>query len=110
MDWPGNVTQIKNFVEWMYILVRSSNKNIEVITSNMLPNDFLSQNKNSNQDKNKREDTMNLPIKDARKNFEKEYLINQVNRFGGNISKTAKFVGMERSALHRKIKEIGIKK
>ena len=53
---------------------------------------------------------MNLPIKDARKNFEKEYLINQVNRFGGNISKTAKFVGMERSALHRKIKEIGIKK
>ena len=53
---------------------------------------------------------MNLPIKDARKHFEKEYLINQVSRFGGNISKTANFIGMERSALHRKIKEIGIKK
>ena len=53
---------------------------------------------------------MNLPIKDARKHFEKQYLINQVNRFGGNISKTANFIGMERSALHRKIKGIGIKK
>ena len=53
---------------------------------------------------------MNLPIKDARKNFEKEYLINQVNKFGGNISKTANHIGMERSALHRKIKEVGIKK
>ena len=53
---------------------------------------------------------MNLPIKDARKHFEKEYLLNQVSRFGGNISKTANFIGMERSALHRKIKDIGIKK
>ena len=53
---------------------------------------------------------MNLPIKDARKHFEKEYLRNQVSRFGGNISKTANFIGMERSALHRKIKDIGIKK
>ena len=107
IDWPGNVTQIKNFVEWMYILVKSSNKKIDLITSSMLPNDFLNQNKNINQNKR---DTMNLPIKDARKNFEREYLLNQVNRFGGNISKTANFIGMERSALHRKIKEIGIKK
>ena len=107
IDWPGNVTQIKNFVEWMYILVKSSNKKIDLITSNMLPNDFLNQNKNVNQNKRA---TMNLPIKDARKHFEREYLLNQVNRFGGNISKTANFIGMERSALHRKIKEIGIKK
>ena len=107
IDWPGNVTQIKNFVEWMYILVKSSNKKIDLITSNMLPNDFLNQNKNVNQNK---KDTMNLPIKDARKHFEREYLLNQVNRFGGNISKTANFIGMERSALHRKIKEIGLKK
>ena len=62
---------------------------------------------NKNVDK---ESVMNLPLKSARKNFEKQYLINQVNRFGGNISKTANFIGMERSALHRKIKEIGIKK
>ena len=53
---------------------------------------------------------MNLPIKDARKEFEKNYLLNQVNRFGGNISKVANFIGMERSALHRKIKQIGVKK
>ena len=93
----------------MYILVKSSNKKIDVITSNMLPNDFLNQNKNSNNDEEKK-DFMNLTIKDARKHFEREYLLKQVNRFGGNISKTANFIGMERSALHRKIKEIGIKK
>ena len=52
---------------------------------------------------------MNLPIKDARKHFEKEYLLNQVSRFGGNISKTANFIGMERSALHRKLKLLGVK-
>ena len=109
IDWPGNITQIKNFIEWMYILVKSSNKKIDVITSNMLPNDFLNQNKNSNNDEEKK-DFMNLTIKDARKHFEREYLLKQVNRFGGNISKTANFIGMERSALHRKIKEIGIKK
>ena len=53
---------------------------------------------------------MNLPIKEARKAFERNYLINQVDRFGGNISKTANFIGMERSALHRKIKDVGVKK
>ena len=109
IDWPGNVTQIKNFVEWLYILVKSSNKKIDLITSNMLPNDLLTEKKDGNK-KEEKKTIMNLPIKDARKNFEKEYLINQVSRFGGNISKTANFIGMERSALHRKIKEIGIKK
>ena len=109
IDWPGNVTQIKNFVEWLYILVNSSNKKIDLITSNMLPNDLLTEKKDGSK-KEEKKTIMNLPIKDARKNFEKEYLINQVSRFGGNISKTANFIGMERSALHRKIKEIGIKK
>ena len=109
IDWPGNVTQIKNFVEWLYILVKSSNKKIDLITSNMLPNDLLTEKKDGRK-KEENKTIMNLPIKDARKNFEKEYLINQVSRFGGNISKTANFIGMERSALHRKIKEIGIKK
>ena len=109
IDWPGNVTQIKNFVEWLYILVKSSNKKIDLITSNMLPNDLLTEKKDGSK-KEEKKTIMNLPIKDARKNFEKEYLINQVSRFGGNISKTANFIGMERSALHRKIKEIGIKK
>ena len=110
VDWPGNVTQIKNFVEWLHIFIKSSNKKIDVITTNMLPNDLINENsrdKSSNEDK---KTIMNLPLKDARKHFEREYLINQVSRFGGNISKTANFIGMERSALHRKIKEIGIKK
>ena len=110
VDWPGNVTQIKNFVEWLHIFIKSSNKKIDVITTNMLPNDLINENsrdKSSNEDK---KTIMNLPLKDARKHFEREYLINQVSRFGGNISKTANFIGMERSALHRKIKEVGIKK
>ena len=110
INWPGNVTQIKNFVEWLYIYIKSTSKETELITTKMLPNDLLHEKKDVD---NKDDDTksiMNLPIKDARKNFEKKYLINQVNRFGGNISKTANFIGMERSALHRKIKEIGIKK
>ena len=108
LEWPGNVTQIKNFVDWLYILVKSSTKKIDIITANMLPNDLLNKNKDENNKENK--SIMNMPIKDARKNFEKQYLINQVRRFGGNISKTANFIGMERSALHRKIKEIGVKK
>ena len=108
INWPGNVTQIKNFVDWLYILVKSSSKKIDTITTNMLPNDLLNENTNTSLDENK--SIMNLPIKDARKHFERQYLINQVNRFGGNISKTANFIGMERSALHRKIKGIGIKK
>ena len=109
IDWPGNVTQIRNFVDWLYILVKSSNKKIDLITGNMLPNDLLTEKKDDSK-KEEKKTIMNLPIKDARKHFEKEYLINQVSRFGGNISKTANFIGMERSALHRKIKEIGIKK
>ena len=109
IDWPGNVTQIENFVEWLYIFVKSSNEKIDIITNKMIPNDLLGKNAKSNKNVDK-ESVMNLPLKSARKNFEKQYLINQVNRFGGNISKTANFIGMERSALHRKIKEIGIKK
>ena len=79
------------------------------ITVNLLPKELF---KNSNQLNESKSNKliMNLPIKEARKEFEKKYLINQVNRFGGYISKTANFIGMERSALHRKIKNIGVKK
>ena len=55
------------------------------------------------------ENTLSVPLKEARENFEKEYLTTQLKKFGGNISKTAKFVGMERSALHRKLKLLGVK-
>ena len=54
-------------------------------------------------------DNLSIPLREARENFEKEYLISQIKKFGGNISKTAKFVGMERSALHRKLKLLGVK-
>jgi two-component system nitrogen regulation response regulator NtrX len=54
------------------------------------------------------EHLMSLPLRDAREIFEREYLIAQINRFGGNISRTAEFVGMERSALHRKLKSLGV--
>ena len=110
IDWPGNITQIKNFIEWLDIFIKSSNKKIDVITTSMLPNDLVNGDNNDKSSNKDKKSVMNLPIKDARKHFEREYLINQVSRFGGNISKTANFIGMERSALHRKIKEIGIKK
>ena len=110
IDWPGNITQIKNFIEWLDIFIKSSNKKIDVITTSMLPNDLVNGDNNDKSSNKDKKSIMNLPIKDARKHFEREYLLNQVSRFGGNISKTANFIGMERSALHRKIKEIGIKK
>ena len=107
--WPGNITQLKNFVDWLYIMypkLINKGKNISV---NLLPKDLF---KKSNELDETRSNQliMNLPIRKARKEFEKKYLVNQVNRFGGNISKTANFIGMERSALHRKIKNIGVKK
>ena len=109
MEWPGNVTQIKNFIDWLYIINNTAKNKDNLITSKMLPKDILITKNKKIEDANYKS-IMNLPIKDARKNFEKEYLINQVNKFGGNISKTANHIGMERSALHRKIKEVGIKK
>ena len=108
-SWPGNITQLKNFVDWLYIMYPKIINRENNITVNLLPKELF---KNSNQLNESKSNKliMNLPIKEARKEFEKKYLINQVNRFGGNISKTANFIGMERSALHRKIKNIGVKK
>lgn len=101
-DWPGNVRQLKNTVERMLIL--SSDE--EVITVSLLPPDIMADSEiirpNSNTE------IMTLPLRDARETFEREYLNVQIQRFQGNISKTAEFVGMERSALHRKLKGLGI--
>jgi two-component system nitrogen regulation response regulator NtrX len=91
-DWPGNVRQLKNTVERMLIL--SSDE--EVITDS----EIIRPNSNT--------EIMTLPLRDARETFEREYLNVQIQRFQGNISKTAEFVGMERSALHRKLKGLGI--
>jgi two-component system nitrogen regulation response regulator NtrX len=104
-DWPGNVRQLRNNVERLMIL--AGGEPDAVITANMLPQDVGSM-VPSMPNGNGGEHLMGLPLREAREVFEREYLVAQINRFGGNISRTAEFVGMERSALHRKLKALGI--
>jgi two-component system nitrogen regulation response regulator NtrX len=103
-DWPGNVRELRNLVERITIL--SSNETQSNI--NKLIEDILNPS-SSYQNKNLIEKSFSSPLKEARKHFEKEYLTTQLKKNHGNISKTADFIGMERSALHRKLKELGIK-
>ena len=103
-DWPGNVRQLRNIVENLVIMAQGDEATISV---DMLPLDIGSPTPATKSDNGETE-VMSLPLRDARENFEREYLIAQVGRFGGNISRTAEFVGMERSALHRKLKTLGI--
>lgn len=104
-DWPGNVRQLRNNVERLMIL--ASGDPTSEITAKMLPSEVgdstpaMVNGAGSQQ-------LMALPLRDAREVFEREYLMAQVSRFGGNISKTAEFIGMERSALHRKLKSLGL--
>ena len=103
--WPGNVRQLRNNVERLLILSRGE-ENESVITASLLPaevGDMLPRVPTQSD-----QHIMSLPLREAREVFEKEYLIAQINRFGGNISKTSEFVGMERSALHRKLKSLGV--
>jgi two-component system, NtrC family, nitrogen regulation response regulator NtrX len=104
-DWPGNVRQLRNNVERLMIL--AGGEPDAVINANMLPQDVGSM-VPAMPNGNGGEQLMGLPLRDARELFEREYLLAQINRFGGNISRTAEFVGMERSALHRKLKALGI--
>jgi two-component system nitrogen regulation response regulator NtrX len=104
-DWPGNVRQLRNNVERLMILAGGDPD--AVISANMLPQDVGSM-VPSMPNGNGGEQLMGLPLRDAREVFEREYLLAQISRFGGNISRTAEFVGMERSALHRKLKALGI--
>ena len=104
-DWPGNVRQLRNNVERLMIL--ASGDPDSVITASMLPQDVGSM-VPSMPNGNGGEHLMGLPLREAREVFEREYLVAQISRFGGNISRTAEFVGMERSALHRKLKALGI--
>lgn len=101
-DWPGNVRQLKNTVERMLILSSDD----EVISVSMLPPDIMADSEIIRP--NSSTEIMTLPLREARETFEREYLNVQIQRFQGNISKTAEFVGMERSALHRKLKGLGI--
>jgi two-component system nitrogen regulation response regulator NtrX len=104
-DWPGNVRQLRNNVERLMILAGGDAS--AVVDASMLPPDVGSM-VPSMPNGNGGEQLMGLPLRDAREVFEREYLVAQISRFGGNISRTAEFVGMERSALHRKLKALGI--
>jgi two-component system nitrogen regulation response regulator NtrX len=104
-DWPGNVRQLRNNVERLMIL--AGGDPTAAISASMLPQDVGSM-VPSMPNGNGGEQLMGLPLREARELFEREYLLAQINRFGGNISRTAEFVGMERSALHRKLKALGI--
>jgi two-component system nitrogen regulation response regulator NtrX len=104
-DWPGNVRQLRNNVERLMILAGGDPE--AVITASMLPPDVGSMIP-SMPNGNGGEHLMSLALREAREVFEREYLLAQINRFGGNISRTAEFVGMESSALHRKLKALGI--
>ena len=103
-DWPGNVRELRNFVERISILSVNENK----ININNLVRDALSQ-KNLQKKTDSYDNILSFPLKEAREKFEKNYLTSQLKKHKGNISKTAEFVGMERSALHRKLKTLGIK-
>jgi two-component system nitrogen regulation response regulator NtrX len=104
-DWPGNVRQLRNNVERLMIL--AGGEPDAVISASMLPQDVGSM-VPAMPNGNGGEQLMGLPLREAREVFEREYLVAQISRFGGNISRTAEFVGMERSALHRKLKALGI--
>lgn len=103
-DWPGNVRQLRNIVERMLIL--ATDETGDVLTADLLPSDVGSA--SPALPSQNAEQVISLPLREAREHFEREYLIAQISRFGGNISRTAAFIGMERSALHRKLKSLGV--
>ncbi len=100
--WPGNVRQLRNVIEWVMIMAGGEG----AVRPDQLPPELVDTGAVAKGEPG--ENMMTLPLRDARELFEKEYLESQIRRFGGNISKTAQFVGMERSALHRKLKQLGI--
>ncbi len=104
-DWPGNIRQLRNNIERLMILARTDGPD-SPISADMLPTDLgdMLPKVSAKGDYH----IMTLPLREAREMFERDYLIAQINRFGGNISRTAEFVGMERSALHRKLKSLGV--
>jgi two-component system nitrogen regulation response regulator NtrX len=104
-DWPGNVRQLRNIIERTIILAPC--ERVERIEADMLPSEVL-ESKGSGGLSSQAMMIMGSPLREARESFEREYLKIQIRRFSGNISRTASFIGMERSALHRKLKALGI--
>jgi len=104
-DWPGNVREVRNVIERLLIMTRGERR--DVIKCEMLPSE-INGSAPASLTWDRSLEVMGLPLRDAREAFEREYLLAQITRFGGNISRTAGFVGMERSALHRKLKLLGV--
>ncbi len=100
-EWPGNIRELRNLIERIAILSPDTPEKISNIIKESL--------KSEEKDISKAENLLSVPLKEAREKFEKEYLNTQLRKFNGNIAKTAEFIGMERSALHRKLKGYGIK-
>ena len=100
-DWPGNVRELRNLIDRIAILSPCNDDKISNIIKESLKSEDAATITSEN--------SLSIPLKEARENFEKEYLTTQLRKFNGNISKTADFIGMERSALHRKLKGFGIK-
>ena len=100
-DWQGNVRELRNLIERVAILQPENKDKVSNIIKESLKSDSLNE--------KVKENCLSIPLKEAREKFEKEYLTIQLKKFNGNISKTANFVGMERTALHRKLKGLGIK-
>ncbi len=103
--WPGNIRELRNLIERVTILSVNENK----LDTNKILNDILTLNPTLLDNTKNLEDAMTYPLKEARESFEKQYLLKQLKINHGNISKTADYIGMERSALHRKLKTLGIK-
>ena len=104
--WPGNLNELRNIIDWLLIMAPNNEQGI--ITSEMLPPEI---NFTSNEvNFGSMNDFLSFNLKEAREKFEKEYLSAQIDRFSGNISRTASFIKMERSALHRKLKTLEIEK
>ena len=104
-EWPGNVRQLRNIIERTLILApgdRASCIEVDLLPAEVLDNQGASPGGNATLA------IMGSPLREARESFEREYLKIQIRRFSGNISRTASFIGMERSALHRKLKALGI--
>ena len=104
-DWPGNVRQLRNIIERTLILAPGDR--VACIEVDLLPPEILD-NQSPMSGANTTMAIMGSPLREARESFEREYLKIQIRRFSGNISRTASFIGMERSALHRKLKALGI--
>lgn len=104
-NWPGNIRQLKNVMEWIIIMMESVDA--EGVTLDMLPVE-ISQQASAAVALDKSSEILALPLREARELFEKEYMVAQLAKFSGNISQTASFIGMERSALHRKLRLLSV--